>query len=94
MSIQRSNRNHKLSLTKPILNLSLALTVVGALFWANQLAAQPSESETDQILFLKEEEVTGWLEELGFSGIQIRHFHSFFTLMVDERLMCLNPVPQ
>jgi 2-polyprenyl-3-methyl-5-hydroxy-6-metoxy-1,4-benzoquinol methylase len=41
-------------------------------------------------LFLKEEEVTGWLEELGFSGIQIRHFHAFFTLMVDERLMCLN----
>ncbi|RKX30010.1 MAG: hypothetical protein DRP71_15725, partial [Verrucomicrobia bacterium] len=56
MSIQRSNRSHKLSLTKSILNLSLALVAVGALFWANQLAAQPSESESDQILFLKEEE--------------------------------------
>ena len=56
MSIQRSNRSHKLSLTKSILNLSLALVAVGALFWANQLAAQPSESETEQILFLKEEE--------------------------------------
>lgn len=61
MSIQRINRgpeNLRFSLTNRVRSASraFALTAVVALSWAGQLAAQPSESETEQILFLKEEE--------------------------------------
>jgi 2-polyprenyl-3-methyl-5-hydroxy-6-metoxy-1,4-benzoquinol methylase len=38
-------------------------------------------------LFLRPDTVRGWLVELGFHSIEIVPFHSFFTLILDERLM-------
>jgi len=59
MSIHRINKIfHQFPLTHPVRSVSWAfsLSAVVALSWAGQLAAQPSESEAEQILFLKEEE--------------------------------------